>query len=123
MKLSEISTEKAFDVLCEMTPHINNIVSDSDLLRELKSAVKADETTTKAEWVALGVGKINKLMPIILKKHKRDMFGIIGVVNGVSIDDIAKQNFLVTAKQIKEIIRDKDLLDFFKSCAGTEGSE
>ena len=123
MKLSEISTEKAFDVLCEMTPHINNIVSDSDLLRELKSAVKADETTTKAEWVALGVGKINKLMPIILKKHKRDMFGIISVVNGVSIDDIAKQNFLVTAKQIKEIIRDKDLLDFFKSCAGAEGSE
>ena len=28
MKLSELSTDKALDVLCELTPHIKNITDD-----------------------------------------------------------------------------------------------
>ena len=123
MKLSEISTEKAIDVLCDMTPYVDSIVSDEELLNELKNAIKVDKIATKAEWVALGVDKLNKLIPIIFKKHKADVFGIVGILNEKTSDEIAKQNFLVTAAQIREIIKDKDLMDFFKSCVGAEESE
>ena len=40
MKLSELSTERAADVLCEVTPYIANITGDKALLDEL--AIKFD---------------------------------------------------------------------------------
>ena len=51
------------------------------------------------------------------------MFGIVGVLNEKTIDEIAKQNIIVTMKQIRDIAKDKELLDFFKSCTDTEGNE
>jgi hypothetical protein len=123
MRLSEISTERAADILCELTPYVSNIASDDELLGELRRAIDSKKVINKAEWIVLGVDKINKLVPIILKKRKNDVFGIIGVLNDKTVDEIAKQNFLATMRQIKEIIKDKELLDFFKSCAGSEGNE
>lgn len=35
MKLSELTTEQAADVLCELTPYIANITGDKALLDEL----------------------------------------------------------------------------------------
>lgn len=123
MRLSEISTERAADILCELTPYVSNIASDDELLGELRRVIDPKKVVNKAEWIVLGVEKINKLVPIILKKRKNDVFGIIGVLNDKTVDEIAKQNFLATMRQIKEIIKDKELLDFFKSCAGSEGNE
>lgn len=123
MRLSEISTERAADILCELTPYVSNIASDDELLGELRRVIDPKKVVNKAEWIVLGVEKINKLVPIILKKRKNDIFGIIGVLNDKTVDEIAKQNFLATMRQIKEIIKDKELLDFFKSCAGSEGNE
>ncbi len=123
MRLSEISTERAADILCELTPYVSNIASDDELLGELRRVIDPKKVVNKAEWIVLGVEKINKLVPILLKKRKNDVFGIIGVLNDKTVDEIAKQNFLATMRQIKEIIQDKELLDFFKSCAGSEGNE
>lgn len=123
MKISELSTNEGVNVLCELSPYVLNITSDEELLAELKTAVSAGKTTTQAEWIALGVAKIAKLIPIIFKKRKDDVFGILAVMNGKSVEQVKKQNLLVTAKQIKELIKDKDLLDFFVSCADSEESE
>ena len=107
MKLSELSTEKATDVLCEIAPYAMNIMTDEELVDELKAAV----------------GKISKILPILLKKRKADLFGILGALNEKSVEEIAKQNIIKTMSQIKDISKDKELLDFFKSCTGTEESE
>lgn len=123
MKLSELSTEKATDVLCEITPYVCNIVSDEELLSELRNAIKTEKALTTAEMIVLGVDKVTKLVPIVLGKRKSDLFGIIGALNGKTADEIAAQNFIVTGKQLKDIIKDRDLLDFFKSCVSTEGDE
>lgn len=123
MKLSELTTERAAEILCEITPYITNIVTDEELLGELKKAVDAKGVKTKAALLALGIEKVNKIVPIVLKKRKGDLFGILGILNGKTAEEIAKQNFLATMKQIREIIKDKELLDFFKSCVGSEGSE
>jgi hypothetical protein len=123
MRLSELSTDRATDVLCEIAPYAINIMTDEELMAELKSAVDFKDANTMAEKIALTVGKVSKIIPILLKKRKGDIFGILGALNDKSVDEIAKQNIVVTMKQIRDISKDKELLDFFKSCTGSEGSE
>jgi mannitol/fructose-specific phosphotransferase system IIA component (Ntr-type) len=123
MKLSELSTDRATDVLCELTPYITNILSDEALLSELRTAIDFKEANTLAEKMALTASKITNIIPILLKNRKSDVFGILGALNEKSVEEIAKQNFIKTMKQIKDIAKDKELLDFFKSCTDTEESE
>lgn len=123
MKLSQISTDEAAGVLCELTPFVNDIVSDEELLGELKIAVDKNGGMTRAQMIAAGVEKINKIIPILLRKKKSSVFGILGVLNGKDAEEIGRQNFLVTAAQVRDVVRDKALLDFFKSCADLETKE
>lgn len=123
MKLSQLSTERATDVLCELTPYIANIVEDSELMESLRDAIDTDKVKTKAELIAIGAGKAIRLIPIILEKRRSDVFGILAVLNEKSVEEIAKQNLLVTMRQIKNVSKDKELVDFFKSWADTEESE
>jgi hypothetical protein len=123
MKLSKLSTDEALDALCELTPYINNIVTDDVLLDELKAKVKATGNETKAEIMAMGAEKINKLVPIVLKGHKKDVCGILAVLNDTDVDAIGKQNAIKTMSQIRDLIKDKEFLDFFKSCAEPGRSE
>lgn len=123
MKLSKFSTNEGINTLCELSPYVLNISSDEDLLQELRTAISPDKAVTYAEWVALGASKIAKLIPIIFKKCRDDVIGILSVMNGKTVEEIEKQNILVTAKQIRDIVKDKDLIDFFVSCADSEESE
>ncbi len=123
MKLSECTTGKGIDVLCALSPYVINIVSDEELLKELRTTLSPQKTLTKAEWIALGAAKIAKIVPIVLKKRKNDVMGVLSVLNEKTVEDIEKQNIIVTAKQVRDVIRDKDLLDFFVSCADSEESE
>ena len=123
MKISELSTENALDILCEITPHINAICSDEDLTAELKSKVKAEDVHSKAAMVALGVEKLNKIIPIVFKKRRDDVIAILAALNGQSVEAIKQQNALKTAMQIREIAKDKALIDFFYSCTDSEGRE
>ena len=123
MKLSQLTTDRAADVLCELTPYVANIVSDEDLLAEIKKAVDAKDIQNKAQYLAIGAEKITKILPILLKKRKNDVFGILAVINEKNIEEIAKQNILVTLKQAKTAFKDKELIDFFKSCMDTDEGE
>jgi hypothetical protein len=123
MKLSEFSTERATDVLCEIAPCAMAIMTDEELMAELKAAVDFKDANTMAEKIAIIVGKLSKILPILLKKRRSELFGILGVLNEKSVEGIAKQNIIVTMKQIRDISKDKELLDFFKSCTDAEESE
>lgn len=123
MRLSELSTDRATDVLCELTPYIANIVSDEELLEELKKAVDRKDIVNKAQWLAVGAEKITKILPILLKKRKEDVFGILAVMNEKTVEEVAKQKFIMTLKQAKTAFKDKELIDFFKSCMDVEEGE
>ena len=123
MKLSEMTTDRAMDVLCEITPCIDNITADEELLAELRNAIDPKAVKTKAELMVKGVEKITKLVPIVLKKRKTDVFGILAALNEKTAEEIGKQNIIATMAQVREVVKDKDLMDFFKSCVGSEGSE
>lgn len=123
MKLSEMTTDRAMDVLCEITPCVANITADEELLAELRNAIDPKAVKTKAELMVKGVEKITKLVPIVLKKRKADVFGILAALNEKTVEEIGKQNIIATMAQVREVVKDKDLMDFFKSCVGSEGSE
>lgn len=123
MKLSQVSTDKATDVLCEIAPYATNIFADEALMEELKSALDMEDANTMAEKIAIISGKLSNIVSILLKKRKADLFGIVGALNDKTAEEVGKQNFLITMKQIKDISKDKELVDFFKSWADTEESE
>ena len=123
MKLSQLSTDRAMDLLCEIATPVTNIMTDEELIKELKSAVDFNKANTMAEKIALITGKFTKILPLILKKRKADLFSILASLNEKTIEEIGSQNVIKTMSQIKDIAKDKELLDFFKSCTGTEESE
>ena len=116
MKFSQLTTDKALDVLYEITPYIANIATDDELMAVIGKAVKR-EGMTRAGVLLLGAEKLTKMVPVLLKTHRDDVYGVVAAVNGKTVDEIREQNFIKTTAQIVEVIKDKELLDFFKSCA------
>lgn len=114
MKLSELTTERAADVLCELTPYIANITGDKSLLDELSNKFDS-KGKSAAELYTFAAHKYATLVPILLKDHREDVFGVLSVLNETEPEKIAKQNVMETVKQVREVFQDKDMLDFFKS--------
>lgn len=121
MKISELTTERAADVLCEVSIYALNILSDKELLASLRMQLDGtDGDSTKADLIAVASEKIAELVPLLLKKHKDDVFGIVAAVNGLTIEQVLQQKIIKTMTAIKEMAQDKDLIDFFRSCVSTE---
>lgn len=120
MKISALSTEKAADVLCEASIYALSILTDEELTAELKNKLEDGKNMSRAELYALGMKKVSVFIPILLKKHKADVFGLLAALNDTTVDAIANQNILKTMLQIREVCKDSDLIDFFKSCASGE---
>lgn len=121
MKISELTTERAADVLCEVSIYALNILSDKELLASLRMQLEGtDGDRTKAEMIAIASEKVAELVPLLLKKHKDDVFGIVAAVNGLTLEQVRQQKIIKTMNAIKEMAQDKDLIDFFKSCVSTE---
>lgn len=114
MKLSDLSTDRAADVLCEITPYIANLAGDKKLLDTLKEKLGSEKMSV-AEVYTYGAQKLAVIVPIILKYHRADVFGLLAVLNETVPDEIAKQNILTTMQQISDLVQDKELRDFFSS--------
>ena len=134
MKLSELSTDKALDVLCELTPSVASIIEDDDVVSGLanifpkknetedKTGVDHDKKTEaedgETNFIETGIqifGRIGTIVPLLLKKHRAEMYHILSVLNEKSVDEIAKQKIGETIKQARESFQDSELLTFFKS--------
>lgn len=112
MKLSELTTDQAADVLIEITPYVANIAGDSALMSEM-------EVTSGRKSVAqiyiIGAQKISAIVPLLLKDHRADVYGILGVLNSKTPEEIGGQNLMTTMNQVKEVLQDRELIDFFAS--------
>ena len=51
-------------------------------------------------------------------KYKKEFFSIIGIAEGKTAEEVSAQPFYKTMNTFKEIYKDKDLVDFFKSAIG-----
>lgn len=123
MKLSQMSTDGALDALCQIAPLVADIVTDPEIRAELSAGLDASKGNTLAERFALTAEKLSNVIPLFLKNRRESIFGILAVLNETDVERIAKQNIMQTMKQIRDIVKDKELLDFFQSCTSMEGSE
>lgn len=119
MKLSEISTERATEIICNIAPSVESIIKDSTLMETLQQKAKIPEgaSATEVRKIAMNLGfaKMTTIINILLKQKKDDVFNILAELNEKTMEEIKKQNILVTVKQIMDIFNDKDLIDFFQS--------
>lgn len=120
MKLSDLTTDRAADVLCEISIYLVNITTDEELMSELKKRLQLTGHETTFETVAIAAEKMSKIVTIVLKEHKADIFGILAAVNDDIPEMVAKQNVIKTMSQIKELVKDEELISFFKSCVSQE---
>ena len=117
MKISSLDTDRAADTLCRMVGCIDAIVSDEELIKLIKKKVQLPPDAGEAELTAAGIGRISSILPLLLRKHRREVYGILAALEEKTPEEIAKQSFITTARQIRDICSDEDLGDFFSSCA------
>lgn len=122
-KLSDLNTDECLNVLCEITPYVSNIMSDQDLMENLGKGVDK-KGMTNVGVIMLGIKRIFNAVPLLLKNHREDIYNIVSTVGGeMSVEEIAAQNIMVTLNQVRSLMRDKVLIDFFKSWVRGEEAE
>lgn len=120
MRISELTTANGLDVLCDITPYLGAIITDEQLTAELRRKANVNSDSSQAEVWAAALEKITRLLPVILKSHRNDVYGIVGAINGKTEEEIEAQSFLTTLSEIVDIVRDKEFRNFFASLRNTE---
>lgn len=116
---SELSTDEALEVVLQIAQPITNLIDDEAFVKEMQKVMPKGETTHIA-MQRFGLAKIVKLLNIALKQHREDVYAILAPFNGLTVEEIGKQNFLITCKQVYALVNDKGFVDFFKSYLGGE---
>lgn len=116
---SELNTDEALEVVVQIAQPITNLIDDEALVKEMQKTMPKGETTRIA-MQRFGLAKIVKLLNIALKQHREDVYEILAPFNGLTVQEIGKQNFLITCKQVADLLNDKGFVDFFKSYLGGE---
>ncbi len=111
-KLSDLGTDECLDVLCTIAPSIQAIVEDKDIMTALGKAIDK-KGLTKAGVLMTAASRLVGAVPLLFKAHREDVYNILSSVNGVTVEDVKAQNMLDTMQQLREILQDKPLLDFF----------
>lgn len=114
MKLSDLTTDETLDVLCEITPCVEHIVKDENIINTIGNSLDTNGMTKTGVLMA-GLDRISALIPRLLKDHRTDLYHILGAVNRIDPAEIAAQKLTVTLAQIGDITHDEELLTFFRS--------
>lgn len=122
-KISELTTDNAVDVICEIIPYVEEIITDEELMGEVRKKLDLSEGANKMEFYYALIGKISRIAPILLKKRKNAIYGILAAFNEVSVESMGKQNFIITLKQITELVKDKQVVELFTSYGNAEVTE
>lgn len=115
--LSQFDSDTAADVMIEIATPLTNIIGDEKFVSELRKTMPKGEHT-QIEVVRFALQKIVVLLPILLKTHREDTYAVLAPFAEKSVAEIGTQNFLVTLNQIRQLVQDKETVDFFKSWVG-----
>lgn len=112
MKISQMNNNQAADALVRIADPMGRICDDEELVDML-------DTFSNLKNVGF-IAAIGRMLPRIvayaLKKHREDMYEIIGALDGKTSEEVAKMNFVETVKLVKDSY-DDILKDFFISSA------
>lgn len=115
MKLSEMNNDECIKKVVEITPYLGEIMQDEELVKIYYDRIDIkgmSEKEGKIKGVVKGISNFTKLIPILLTKHKENIYHVLAIVNDKKFEEIGKQNPVETIKQLKELWSDKELLNF-----------
>lgn len=115
MKISQMSTDQAADVLVRIAQPAANIMDDDDVSIILKDLSKMK--TESVPYIKLFAGMIPRVVPLALKTHRDDLYEIIGAFADMPTSEVGKLNIKQTISVLKDSI-DQELIDFFESIGG-----
>lgn len=123
MKLHELNTDRALDALCELTPYISNIAADESMVSAVGKIVNVNKDMNMFGQGLVFMERMGEIIPMLLRKHRADVYGILSVLNDKPASDIASQPAGDTIRQIRDVFQDEDLLSFFRSSVRRVQSE
>lgn len=85
----EMQTDKALDAMMDILPDMAAIMNDSEA-DEIIKRVKAQDATLEAG------DAMTALVPMFARKYKAELFRIVAAFQGVTVEDVAKQDITKT---------------------------
>ena len=106
MRLSDIKGEQALDVLADIIEPVAKILADENLKKVKEQNVP-----------------IIKVVPYLLKNHKRSIIEILAILDGKTYDEYVQEVSIVALPtRIIELLNDPMLVEVFQSQAQTEST-
>lgn len=112
-------TDIAIEKLCDVAPYLGDIAEGIKKDEEFKTFILKYQGEQKNN-----LAFVFRVLPMILKKFKNEVFSVLAIIGEKSVDEIKEQPFGVTVSQVKELIEDEDFRSFFPSfSANTNAAE
>ena len=118
MKISEMTTDQAGEVLARIADPVGRIMADDEAMEIFKGAVSTGTDNALKGWGQI----ITKLVPFCLKKHKEDLYEVVAALDFKSVDEVGGWKFLTTVKVLTESF-DRDLISFLRSIGGAKPAD
>lgn len=123
MKISQMSTDQAADVLCLIAEPIEVIGTDKDFQNKLTEISKRNKERGRGmNTIESVTSMVGTFVPLLLKNCRAETYAILSALSGKPVAELAAQNVLQTMRDAKDCV-DRDLIDFFKSSAGMDGGQ
>ena len=108
MKLSEMTTNQAADAMIRLSYPISRICDDEDAVKLIDGLSNMPNTS-----IFIAVAKmLPDFSKYLLKKHRLDLYEILGVLSFKKAEEIGEMNIKDTIQLIKDSY-DELLADFF----------
>lgn len=102
MKISEMNCDQATEAMIRISGPISNIVDDDDalaLIDEIQKLAKDDPNMHPVRQIAKFLPKI---VTFGLKKHKTDLYEIVGALTDTPVGKVGAMNFGQIYQEVKE---------------------
>lgn len=110
MKLSQMTTDQAADVMMLIAPELELLIDDPELNNIIKNRKTSKD---KQEATKLGMKAMLKIANHLLKKQRQTTFNILAAFNQMQPEEIGGQLMIKTIAQVMEVLQDKELMSFF----------
>ena len=110
MKISEMTTDQAADVLVRIADPAANIMHDKKVVDMLEQMATGKDVSP-FKFIADNLGAV---VAVLVGDHRGDLYEVVAALSGKTVKDVAAQKFTETVKDIRESW-DGDLVDFFGS--------
>lgn len=123
MKISEMTNEQATEAMIRLSGPISSICDDDEamaLIEEVRKKGEAGDKNSKAYALKVVAQMLPQFVAFGLKKHKQDLYEIIGALLMVPVGSVGKMNFAQTVKAVRDSWDDVLASFFTRSGAATD---